>query len=164
MSKQTGGLLRYGPTKNEDAAVKIPFPITVGETFRLKSGRFVTKAAGGTAELADDGDTVLLGWMDTPTIADGVSVTGDVGLLIPALSCPVVFRIPIVAGTYVAGMLGQTCDLARVTVAGVTLIQGAKLDGSGEDILTIVDGDLVNNEWVDVMINQIKVNNTTGVV
>lgn len=166
MSLQTGALLRYGPVKGEDNAVKIPYPIGASETFRLKSGRFVTNDGSGRAELADDGDTLLLGWMDAGLgDADSSSTEGgDIGMLIPAIGCGVVFRIPINAGTFTAAMRGLTCDLVRATVGGVTLIQGAKLDASGEDNLYIVDGDLENNEWVDVMFNPSKLTGYTGVV
>lgn len=163
MTKETGGLLRYGPVKNEDNAVKIPWPVAASEQFRLKSGRFVTKGTNGPAEVADDGDTLLLGWLD-PDNGETLSVSGDYGTLIPAMGDHTVYRIPIYAGTYVATMQGKTCDLVRATVDGVTLVQGAKLDASGEDNLYIVDGDLVNNEWVDVMINQDKIVSLTGVV
>lgn len=154
--------LKYGPIINEDACAKVPAIVTASETFRAKSGRFVTlNTTYGTYEVADDGDTLLAGWME---IADGVTSTGDVGVLIPAANCPVVFRIPVYAGTYVQTMFGKTCDLVRATVGGVTLVQGAKLDASGEDNLIIVGGDLVNNDYVDVMFNPSKITGLTGVV
>lgn len=162
MTLQTGALLKYGPIQGECASNKRPQEIAAGETLRLKSGRFVTNNAG-VAEVADDGDTILLGWIE-PEAGEGVAVTGDMGILIPAMGDKTVYRIPILAGTYVATMLHKTCDLVRATVNGVTLIQGAKLDGSGEDVLYIVGGDLVNNEWVDVQIYQPKITGLTGVV
>lgn len=151
---------RYGPIKGESNAVFVEAPITASEVFRAKSGRFVTNNAGNM-EVADDGDTLLAGWME---IGEGTTVTGQKGALIPANGCNVVFRIPINAGTYVASMLGRTCDLVRSTVGGVTNIQGAKLDASGEDNLLIVGGDLDGNAWVDVMIYQAKITGLTGVV
>ena len=163
MTLQTGGLTKYGPIKFEDKATRLPWPVAASEQFRLKSGRFVTKGTNGPAEVADDGDTLLLGWLD-PENGETLSVSGDMGILIPAAGDKTVYRIPINAGTYVATMQGKTCDLVRATVGGVTLVQGAKLDASGEDNLIIVDGDLVNNEWVDVMINPDKVTSLTGVV
>lgn len=166
MNLQTGARLRYGPLKAEDAAQKISYPIGASETFRLKSGRFVVDDGSGRAELADDGDALLLGWMDAE-LGEGVSSATegeDKGLLIPAYGCVTTFQIPIIAGTYVATMKGKTCDLVRDTVNGVTLIQGAKLDASGEDNLIIVDGDEINNEWVEVMFNQSKLTGLTGVV
>lgn len=164
MTLQTGGLLKYGPIRGEGAANATPWLIAASEQFRLKSGRFVTKGTSGPAEVADDGDTLLLGWID-PDNGEVLSVSGDYGNLIPAMGDQTIYRIPILAGTYVATMQGKTCDLVRATVAGVTLVQGAKLDGSGEDVLYIVDGDLSgNNEWVDVQVNQDKVTSLTGVV
>jgi len=61
-------------------------------------------------------------------------------------------------------MFLHTCDLVRATVAGVTLVQGADLTASGEDVVVIVGGDLDDNEYVDVMINPEKVQALSGVV
>ena len=150
----------YGVVKGEP--VGVPAPITASEVFRKKSGRFVTNNAG-YMELADDGDTLLAGWMDYG--GDNTSVDGDVGLWYPApLNLHVVFRIPVNAGTYVVAMLGKTCDLARGTQFGVTSTQGAKLDASGEDNLLIVGGDLVGNLFVDVVFNPSKLTGYSGVV
>jgi hypothetical protein len=135
-------------------------PITTSETFRAKSGRFVTLNAG-YVEVADDGDTLLYGWAE---VGDGVTVAGQRANVIVANGCNEIFRIPVLAGTLVEAMIGKTCDLVRATTDGVTLIQGAKLDASGEDNLLIVGGDLVDNEYVDVMFYQAKITGLTGVV
>lgn len=167
MTLKTGGMLKYGPIAGANQDFRIPAPIGASETFRLKSGRFVTNDGSGRMEVADDGDTLLAGWLD-PDDGDGDSSATEgasKGGFLPApAALGVVFRIPVVAGTYAATMLGKTTDLARATVGGTTLIQGAKLDGSGEDNLIIVGGDVDNNEWVDVMINPSKLTGYTGVV
>jgi hypothetical protein len=164
--------LKYGPIMNEDSCVKVPSLITTGETFRAKSGRFVTWASGTNSyEVADAGDTLLAGWME---IGDGVTVAGDKGALIPAENCNVVFRIPVCAAgiaaalaagysTYIDGIIGETCDLVRETVGGVTLIQCADTTASGEDVVKIVDGDRVAAKWVDVIVVPAKVTAGTGV-
>ncbi len=150
----------YGVVKGEP--VGVPAPITTSEVFRKKSGRFVTNNAGNM-ELADDGDTLLAGWMEYG--GDNTSAAGDIGTFYPAeLNQNIVFRIPINAGIYVASMLMKTCDLARGTQFGQTNTQGAKLDGSGEDVLLIVGGDLVNNLFVDVVFYSAKLTGRTGVV
>ena len=152
----------YGIVKGEQNAVKVPAPITASEVFRKLSGRFVTNNAG-YMEVADDGDTLLAGWMEYG--GDNTSVSGDVMLWLPAyLNMSVVFRIPVQAGTYVLAMLGKTTDIVRATLNGVTNVQGAKLDASGEDNLIIVGGDLVGNKYVDVCFNPSKLTGFSGVV
>lgn len=153
---------KFGPISPYATEKAKPMPITAGETFRAKSGRFVTLNAG-YVEVADDGDTLLYGWAEKGE-SGAVTVAGEKANVIVANGCNEVFRIPVIAGTFVAAMRGKTCDLVRATVGGVTLVQGAKLDASGEDNLLIVDGDEVNNEWVDVQIYQAKITGLTGVV
>jgi hypothetical protein len=153
---------KYGPISPYATEMARPMTITAGETFRAKSGRFVTLNAG-LVEVADDGDTLLYGWAEKGE-SGSTTATGETANVIIANGCNEVFRIPVNAGTFVESMIGKTCDLVRSTVAGVTLIQGAKLDASGEDNLLIVGGDLVNNEYVDVMIYQAKITGLTGVV
>lgn len=155
-----GTQLKYGPIMNEAMAVKIPgWPIGASEVIKAASGRFVKYDASQRLEIAVDGTTLLAGWLEIGEQTASSTEGGTLGTLIPAANCPVVFRIPINAGTFVATMRGKTCDLA-VTSS----IQGAKLDGSGEDTLLIVDGDLENNLWVDVMIAPDKQASFTGVV
>jgi hypothetical protein len=141
-------------------------PITAGETFRAKSGRFVTLNAG-YVEVADDGDTRLFGWAEKGE-SGAVTVSGEYANVILAEGCSEKFRIPILASapTTLAAciaLLGKTCDLVRATTDGVTLIQGAKLDGSGEDCLTIVGVDTADYKWVDVIFTPAKVTAGTGV-
>jgi len=156
--------LKYGPVKGEENAVKIPFNITTGETFRAKSGRFVTLNSG-YLEVADAGDTLLAGWLE---IGNGVTVAGQQGSLILAENCNTVFRVPILGSTDLTeAMLGKTCDLVRETVDGVTLVQGVDLGASGEDVVKIVGRDnsvaVGSSEWVDVIFVPAKVTAGTGV-
>jgi hypothetical protein len=162
--------LKYGPISGEDSVVKIPALITTGETFRAKSGRFVTLATN-SYEVADAAETLLAGWME---IGDGVTVAGDKGSLIHAQGCPCVFRIPTCAAsrtaalaagyeTYMKTIIGETCDLVRETVGGVTLIQCADTTASGEDVILIVNGDFEECKWVDVMFAAVKLTADDGV-
>jgi hypothetical protein len=153
--------LKYGPIGGRAEEDAVPALVTAGETFRTRSGRFVTLTTNsGQIEVADDGDTLLCGWVET---GDGVTVTGEKVLLIPAAGCSKTFRIPIIAGTLTQAMIGATCDLVRATVGGVTLVQGAKLDASGEDNLIIVGGDIEGNVYVDVKFNPAKITGYPGV-
>jgi hypothetical protein len=154
--------LKYGPISPYATEKAKPAPITAGETFRAKSGRFVTLNAG-YVEVADAGDALLFGWAEKGE-SGAVTVAGEFANVIIADGCTEVFRVPVITGTYVEAMLGKTCDLVRATVGGVTLIQGVDLTASGEDCLRIVGGDLVDNKFVDVMFAQAKVTVGTGVV
>lgn len=155
-----GTQLKYGPIKNEAMAVKLDnWPVGASEVIKAASGRFVKYDASQRLEIAVDGSTLLAGWLEIGEQTASATEGATKGCLIPAANCPVVFRIPINAGTYIETMRGKTCDLAVTST-----IQGAKLDGSGEDVLLIVDGDLLNNLWVDVMIAPDKQASFTGVV
>ena len=169
MALTNGQLLKYGPIKNEVSGPYIPIPMGASEVVAAKSGRFVKNDGSGRAEIAVAGSTLLLGWIELPHNANYSSTNiftcsategGDVAPLIPAWAAlGIVFRIPVNTGTFVATMRGKTCDLSVVSN-----IQGAALGASTEDTIIIVDGDLVNNAWVDVMINPSKITGLTGVV
>lgn len=153
--------LKYGPIGAFATDDAVPMLVTAGETFRSKSGRFVTLTTNtGCIEVADDGDTLLFGWAEC---GDGVTATGQKVNVIPAAGCSKVFQIPIIAGTLTRAMFGANCDLVRATVGGVTFVQGAKLDASGEDNLQIVGGDLEGNKYVEVIFNQAKLTGYPGV-
>lgn len=155
-----GAQLRYGAIKGVDGLNFIPMPAGASEVFRAKSGRFVKNDASGRLEVAVDGTTLLEGWVEEGDLTCSSTEGGTIVSFVHAVNClGTIFRIPVNAGTFVATMRLKTCDLAVSSN-----IQGAKLDGSGEDTLIIVDGDLVNNAWVDVIINPSKITGQTGVV
>ena len=160
MSLQNGAQLKYGPIKNEDSCVKVPVPMGASEVIKAKSGRFVKNDGSGRMEIAVAGSTRLEGWVELEEQTCSSTEGGTTGSLMPAAGAlGVVFRIPVNSGTYVATMVGKTCDLSVASS-----IQGAALNLSTEDTLIIVDGDLINNAWVDVMINPSKITGHTGVV
>jgi len=132
--------LKYGHVRG--GSVSVPCPVAA-ETYYANSGRFVYNNAG-VLTLAGDGQGEIFGFCDC---AAGLKVAGSYENVIVDPSA--VFRIPIDAGTFVVGMIGDTCDI------GITgTVQGADLEASTDDVLIIVGGDLVDNNWVDVMINQ----------
>jgi len=152
---------KYGPISPYATEKAIPQAITASETFRAKSGRFVTlNTTTGAVEVADAGDTLLYGWAE---VGDGVTVAGDKANVILAQGCSEKFRVPVITGTPTAAMIGATCDLVRATVNGTTLVQGVDLTASGEDVVTICGYDTENGEWVDVIFTQAKVVAGTGV-
>lgn len=146
--------LKYGHIRGGHSGYVTP--IGASEVIKAKSGRFMKSDGSGRAEVAVDGSTELIGFLECEEFTASATEGADKRWLINDLTA--VFRIPVSAGTYVKAMKGKTCDLAVSSD-----IQGAKLDGSGEDTIIIVGGDDVNNRWVDVMLNPAKMG-ATGVV
>jgi hypothetical protein len=124
--------------------VSQPAPIGASEVFKKQSGQFVTNDGSGRAEVAADGTTALWGHMEAEEFTASATEGADVRNMIVDPSA--VFRIPVNSGTYVVGMLGETCDLS--VISGV---QGVQLDASAEDTVRIVGGDAVNNFFVELM-------------
>lgn len=161
-----GAQLRYGVIKGWETAVKISVPIGASEVFPA-GGAFVKNDGSGRMEVAGDGTALLAGFciaeddLDAGQSYSTASSTEGAtkGLWIPYYAMgSVVVRLPVTGGTYVATMVGQTCDIEVVSN-----VQGAQLDASAEDTVIIVGGDLVNNDWVDLMLNDVKITGLTGV-
>ena len=169
MANSPGTQLKYGPIKGEDFAVAIPLPMGASEVIAAKSGRFVKNDGSGRMEIAGAGSTLLMGWVELPENANfnssglytcSSTEGGDIGrVYFGSAALHVVFRIPVNAGTFIATMRGKTCDLSVVAS-----IEGAVLNLSSEDTIIILDGDLVSNNWVDVVINPAKLTFPTGVI
>lgn len=135
--------LKYGQIAGGHIAV--PVAIAASQTITARSGKFVYMNAGA-ATLNVDGSTTVFGFLEA---AAGSPSTGDLFNCIIDLTA--VFRIPVNAGTYVIGMVGDSCDISISSN-----VQGAQLNASTEDTLIIVGGDAVNNYYVDVMMNPAK--------
>ena len=107
-----------------------------------RSGKFVYENAGALT-LCVDATAYIFGWAQerarTPTVGDTCTVN---------IALDAIFRIPVNSGTYAEAMRGDLCDISVSSS-----VQGAQLDASDENSLIVCDGDLVNNEWVDVKIN-----------
>lgn len=134
--------LKYGHVRG--GAVAVPCQCGAAQTFVAASGRFVYLDAG-LAKVCADGAEEVFGFADCAAgvygIKDKVSVIVD-----PSA----VYRVPVVNGTYALTMRGLAVDLK--VVGG---IQGADLVTVSDDfVFVVVDGDLVDNLWVDVMLNQ----------
>ena len=138
-----GKQLKYGQISGGN--IGYDHILTAAQTILAASGKFVARAGDGTdtVTLADDGSTELLGHLECEAIAD---TDGDE---VRKIVCDptAVYRIPIDSGTYTHLMKGKDCDIAISNN-----VQGAQLDASVERTLRIVNGDLVNNEWLDVMV------------
>ena len=122
------------------------------ENIQNRSGKFIFMNAGA-ATLCDDSTQTIFGHLetelDTSTSADQrnciIDITG-------------VFRIPVTAGTFVIGMVGDEVDIDILSN-----IQGADLTASTHNIITIIGGDLDDNNFVDVMMTPREWNTSTGV-
>ena len=168
MTLSTGKLLKWGIIKNEDSVVKIPMPMGASEIIPA-GGCFVKDDGSSRMEVAGDGDTLLAGYvfpieLDANKKYQTCSST-EGGTIVPFIPISamlgVVIRFPNAGGTFVATMRNNTADLE---INSTTKEQGVQLDASAEDTIIVVDGDLVNNEWVDLMVNPDKIASLTGVV
>lgn len=127
--------------------VSVPVKLAASQVFAAGSGYFVNLDGSGNAVRSVAGANEIFGYAEEA--ARTSSSTAGAEQVNVVVDPSAVFRIPIMTGTYVATMRGKTCDI------GVTSdVQGADLTANTDVVLIIVDGDLVNNDWVDVMINQ----------
>ncbi|SRR3990167_2184162 len=147
--------LKYGHIRGGREGFMVP--IGASEVFGNQSGKFVKPDASNRAEVAVDGSTILLGFLD-PCEAFTASATEGADKRWCINDVTGVFRIPVNSGTYAETMKGKTCDLSVSSS-----VQGAQLDASSEDTIVIVGGDLVNNNFVEVMLNPNKLH-ATGVI
>lgn len=141
-----GTELKYGHVGGGKTSVPVPMAASQSANINNKSGKFVYIDAG-VAKMNADGVTEILGWIEA-----SAAVTYAAGDVVNCIVDPTArFRIPVNSGTFTADMVGKTCDISISSN-----IQGAQLDASAEDTLYIVDGDLDDNDWVEVMINTVK--------
>jgi len=119
--------------------------IAASQVILAASGKFVYRTGDGidTVTLAADGTTELLGHMEIEAIADTLGTEKRKVVCDPTAK----YRIPINSGTYTHLMKGKDCDISISSN-----VQGAQLDASAERTLRVINGDLVNNAWVDVMV------------
>lgn len=141
-----GDDLKYGYRGGGKTSVPVKIAASQSASINDKGGKFVFIDAG-QAKINIDGSTEILGFLE----ASGKVTYAENAELNCIVDPTARFVIPVNSGTFTADMIGKTCDLS--VVSGV---QGAQLDASAEDTVFIVDGDLVNNEWVEVMINTVK--------
>ena len=139
------GHIKYGHVRGGVTKAGNSLVWAASQTVKARSGRFVYNNAGAIT-LCGDGADEILGFAEE---AEGTPATGAPASVI--VDPTAVYRIPVGAGTFAASMVGKTCDL-KVT----SNIQGADLATSTDDVFIIVDGDLTDNAWVEVMLNQIE--------
>ena len=140
---QDGKNLRYGQVKGGE--VSYEHILAASQTLVAASGKFVARTGDGTDTVTlCDGHTHILGWM----VVEAIASTAGTEKRKIICDLTAVFRLPIDSGTYTHLMKGKTCDLDVSSD-----IQGAALDDTTADLIVIVDGDLVNQNWVDGMLN-----------
>lgn len=145
---------KYGLIRGGHAST--PVPLAASQVIKWKSGRFVNLDGSGNAVISVAGANEIFGHIEESERTSNATAALELAKCIVDPSA--VYRIPIDTGTYVAAMRGKTCDI------GVTSsIQGADLTANTDKVLVVIDGDLVDNNWVDVMINQ-KERAQSGVV
>lgn len=147
----SGKPLKYGKIKGHSLIIGRPDPSggltwAASQVIAPTSGKFVYFSAGA-ATLCVDAVTQIFGWAEhraeTTTVGD--LIDGGVDIALDAI-----YRIPINAGTFAVGMIGDLCDISVSSN-----VQGAQLNASDENSLIICGGDLINNYWVDVKINPV---------
>ena len=145
----TGKHLKYGKIKGHSLIIGRPdtsggLTWAASQVIGNQSGKFVYMNDGAIT-LCKDAVAQIFGWAleHAHTPSSGAVVEGGIDIALDA-----VYRIPVNSGTFVAGMVGDLCDISISSS-----VQGAQLDASVENSLIIVGGDLVNNYWVDVKIN-----------
>ena len=135
--------------------VSVQIEMGASEVIKAASGRFITLDANGRGEIAGDGDAAIFGFVEAP---EETTSTTEGGTKYNCIIDPTAkFRIPVDSGTYVASMRGESCDLAVSSD-----IQGVQLDATAEDTIILIDGDVDDNDYVDVMMNPNKMG-ATGV-
>jgi len=146
-----GEQLRYGYAYGHRVMVEAAFGAS--EVIKAASGRFVKTDGSGYMEIADSGDSELIGFAEhgektTSSTDGGTKASLDI-------SPNSVYKIPIGgSATLTRAMFYDTCDLIVASN-----IQAADLTSS-EDVLQIVGGDLTNNKWVLVRLNPVKLGAT----
>lgn len=157
MSGLTGEQLKYGPINGVDSP-GYPMALDATQYFPALSGHFMY-SNGGYAAVAGASQATILGWADvgvlkndstSPFTSSGTQGADFASIIIGS---DIVFRMPIGSGTFAVTYVGYGCDLVIATINSVANAQGAALATTSHKIVIIVGGDLVNNKWVDVIMN-----------
>lgn len=161
-----GVMLKWGIIKGEENCPVLSIPMGASEVIPA-GGCFVYDDGSSRMQVAGDGTTLLAGYVfpseldagkkyQTCSSTEGATVVPFIPI---SAMLGVVVRLPVTGGTFAITMRNNTADLEVVSNA-----QGVQLDASAEDTIIVVDGDLENNDWVDVMVNPDKITGLTGVV
>lgn len=148
--------IKYGHYRGGDYGV--PVKLAASQAFKARSARFVYLNGSGNATICDDGANRIFGHAEESERTSSATAGVEEAKVIVDRSA--IYRIPVGAGTYVATMRGKYCDIIKDS----SNIQGADLTAATDKVFKIIDGDLVNNAYVDVMVAAELEAQMTGVV
>lgn len=163
--------MKYGIVKNEQIAPILSARMGASEVIPA-GGCFVTDDGSSRMETAEDGSTLLAGYV-LPTELDAgkkyqTCSSTEGGTVVPFIPIEamlgVVVRLPINSGApatvaLLRAMYNNTCDISVASN-----VQGVQLDASAEDTLVVVGGDEEDIDWVDVVVCIEKITGKSGVV
>lgn len=162
---KNGAQLKYGIIKHEDGCPLLSIPLAASQHIPA-GGAFAKTDASGHAQVMGAGDALILGFiyptetgLDKGQLYETTNAVAGVeqSLFIPANGMlSAVVRLPVGAGMFIQSMVGELCDLIVTSLNGNTYAQGAALNSNADNVVIIVGGDLINNAWVDVMVNPSK--------
>ncbi len=130
--------LQFGRRAGGDSDMNFSYPVGASEIFKKKGAGFVTDDTAGNIDLAGASSTKILGSVTLQEDFTSAASNGGSTLTVN-VDLNAIYEIPINAGTYAAGMRGETCDLS---VASNVL--GADLTASSIDIIEIIDKGFTN--------------------
>ncbi len=150
-----GKEMTFGHIRGGDSS--FPLPMGASEVIKLQSGRFVKNDGSGRGEIAGDGHTTLMGFVEAGDITCSSTESGTTLKCIDDLTA--VFRIPVRyrSATYTVNysdaLIGTKHDLVVVSS-----IQYANLTDASEGTIIIVGGKAAtsvtaNDGYVDVRLN-----------
>ena len=140
------GETKYGWIRG--GAQSYPLPMGADEVLYAKSGRFVKNDASGRGEVAGNGHTRLMGWVEAGNQTCSSSESGTVLKCICDVTA--VFRLPLAyfSATYTVNyadsLIGTKHDL--VVING---IQYANLTDSDENVIIVIGGKAGSSAVVD---------------
>ena len=150
--------IKYGWVRG--GKVSIPLQMGASEVINNRSGKFITLDANKLGEISGAGD-VIFGFVEAPA---ETTLSAEGGTIYNCIIDPTaVFRVAINVGTLVTdglqgaanSVLGESCGLTIVSD-----VQGVDLDTGADNFVFIVGGDIINNNYIDVMINYATVTKT----
>lgn len=162
--------IKYGIVKNENIAPILTARMGASEVIPA-GGCFVTDDGSSRMETAEDGSTLLAGYVLPTALDTGYKYqtcsSTEGATVVPFIPIEamlgVVVRLPINSGTpatvaLLRALYNRTCDLSVSSN-----VQGVQAGTSAEDTVVIVGGDEEDIEWVDVIPCLEKITGKTGV-
>lgn len=150
--------LKYGWIGGGHASY--PLPMGASEVIKTKSGRFVKSDASGRGEIAGDGHTQLLGFVEggdqTCSSTEGATELNCIADVTAKFRIPLAYDGATYTVNYSSALKGESTDLVVVVN-----VQKANLTTHSEETIIIVGGKAASSAtaddgYVDVMLNPTK--------